>query len=326
MPCGCAAGAWVGRGGMAARLMDWVLVGTGEYILLDADRALLNDSRRWLARLGGCVGPRSDVLSYGLQVGDLRVRPGARRAGRYLEAAHGAQGAQGAQGVPADGADCERRPGPGGRAGDSCPGSSRLLVPGGVDLVHHQLRRREHPRDGDPPATRVTQAYDRDMDERVPRRRVVGQPERPPLFDHLRAAGSLLGAGGGVVRLGGSAGGRERPGRWCPLLRSILNIIEDALRESPGSGRTGGPGRLGWLCAVGAGSGQPYDRRRALFRGPLVRPAPERAGAAWRRVERSGGADHALALGLGGQVGGVGLGKVQAADLRRAIVMPRRAN
>ena len=46
-----------GLGTMAARLTDWGVVGAGEYILLDADRQLLDCSRRWLSRLGGRAGP-----------------------------------------------------------------------------------------------------------------------------------------------------------------------------------------------------------------------------------------------------------------------------
>jgi SAM-dependent methyltransferase len=42
-----------GLGTMVARLMDWGVVGTGEYILLDTDRQLLDHSRRWLRDLGG---------------------------------------------------------------------------------------------------------------------------------------------------------------------------------------------------------------------------------------------------------------------------------
>src|SRR5215469_14423582 len=37
-----------GLGTMVTRLMDWGVVGSGEYILLDADRQLLDSSRRWL--------------------------------------------------------------------------------------------------------------------------------------------------------------------------------------------------------------------------------------------------------------------------------------
>src|ERR1700689_1811705 len=37
-----------GLGTMVARLMDWGVVAAGEYILLDTERELLAQSRRWL--------------------------------------------------------------------------------------------------------------------------------------------------------------------------------------------------------------------------------------------------------------------------------------
>src|SRR5258708_20829365 len=44
-----------GLGTMVARLLDWRAVGAGEYILLDADRQVLDRSRRWR---GGLPAPR----------------------------------------------------------------------------------------------------------------------------------------------------------------------------------------------------------------------------------------------------------------------------
>src|SRR2546429_2243597 len=81
-----------GLGTMVARLMDWGAVGAGEYILLDADRQLLDCSRRWLRDWAAARGLRSDLLPDGLQVGDLRVRLVHAELDSYLEAAHGAQG------------------------------------------------------------------------------------------------------------------------------------------------------------------------------------------------------------------------------------------
>src|SRR5262249_49657762 len=63
-----------GLGTMVARLMHWGLVGAGEYILLDADRQLLDHSRRWLSDWAAAQGLSSDLLPDGLRVGDLRVR------------------------------------------------------------------------------------------------------------------------------------------------------------------------------------------------------------------------------------------------------------
>src|SRR5262249_20595229 len=76
-----------GLGTMVARLMDWGVVGTGEYILLDADRLLLDDSRQWLSDWAAERGLRSELLPDGLQMGDLRVRLVHAELGRYLEAA-----------------------------------------------------------------------------------------------------------------------------------------------------------------------------------------------------------------------------------------------
>src|ERR1700685_3067794 len=47
-----------GLGTMVARLMDWGVVGAGEYILLDTDRPLLEYSRRWLREWAGNRGLR----------------------------------------------------------------------------------------------------------------------------------------------------------------------------------------------------------------------------------------------------------------------------
>src|SRR5690348_8318170 len=78
-----------GLGTMVARLVDWGVIGAGEYILLDADRQLLDRSRRWLGDWAAARGLRSDPLPDGLRVGDLRVRLVHAELGGYLEAAHG---------------------------------------------------------------------------------------------------------------------------------------------------------------------------------------------------------------------------------------------
>src|SRR5437660_9541496 len=62
-----------GLGTMVARLMDWGTVGAGEYILLDADRQLLDCSRRWLWEWAAARGLRCDLLADGVRVGDLVV-------------------------------------------------------------------------------------------------------------------------------------------------------------------------------------------------------------------------------------------------------------
>src|ERR1700745_4159358 len=76
-----------GLGTMVARLLDWGVLSAGEYVLLDADRQLLDCSRRWLRDWSAARGVRSDLLPDGLQVGDLRVRLVLAELGGYLEAA-----------------------------------------------------------------------------------------------------------------------------------------------------------------------------------------------------------------------------------------------
>jgi SAM-dependent methyltransferase len=77
-----------GLGTMVARLMDWGAVVAGEYILLDADRQLLDRSRWWLGEWAAARGLRNDLLPDGLRVGDLRVCLVHAELGSYLEAAH----------------------------------------------------------------------------------------------------------------------------------------------------------------------------------------------------------------------------------------------
>ena len=111
-----------GLGTMVARLMDSGTVGAGEYILLDADRQLLDRSRQWLCDWAAARGLRSDLLPDGLWVGDLRVRLVHAELHGYLEAA---------QGEPADvliaNAVLDLVDVPA-----VLPGLLRLLVPGGV--------------------------------------------------------------------------------------------------------------------------------------------------------------------------------------------------
>src|SRR5690348_1136867 len=217
-----------GLGTMVARLMDWGVVGTGEYILLDADRPLLDDSRRWLRDWAAARGLRSDLLPDGLQVGDLRVRLEHAELGRYLEAAQRAQGAQGALAdvlianavldlvdVPA-----------------ILPGLLRLLVPGGVywftiNYDGESIFAPGHPRDD-----QVMQAYHRDMDERVRYGRSAGESRTGRhLFHHLRAAGAPALAAGSSDWVVSADPHGNYPGDEANFLRSILSTIQDALRS-----------------------------------------------------------------------------------------------
>src|ERR1700685_3807401 len=76
-----------GLGTMVARLLDWGVIEAGEYVLLDADRQLLEGARQWLHDWAAARGVRIDLMPDGLQLGDLRVRLVHAELGSYLAAA-----------------------------------------------------------------------------------------------------------------------------------------------------------------------------------------------------------------------------------------------
>jgi hypothetical protein len=219
-----------GLGTMVARLMDWGVVGTGEYILLDADRPLLDDSRRWLRDWAAARGLRSDVLPDGLQVGDLRVRLEHAELGRYLEAAHGAQGAQReAADVLIANAVLDLVDVPA-----ILPGLLRLLVPGGIYWFTINYDGESIFAPGHPHDDQVMQAYHRDMDERIRYGRPAGDSRTGRrLFHYLRAAGAPALAAGSSDWVVSAGPDGNYPGDEAYFLRSILGTIQNALRARP---------------------------------------------------------------------------------------------
>jgi SAM-dependent methyltransferase len=219
-----------GLGTMVARLIDWGVVGAGEYILLDADRPLLDDSRRWLRDWADLRGLHSHLLPDGLQVGDLRVRLEHAELGGYLEAAHGAQGDQG---VPAEvliaNAVLDLVDVPA-----VLPALLRLLVPGGVYWFTINYDGESIFEPGHPHDDQIMQAYHRDMDERVRYGRPAGDSRTGRrLFHYLRAAGApALAAGSSDWVVSASPDGNY-PGDEAEFLRSILGTIQNALRARP---------------------------------------------------------------------------------------------
>jgi hypothetical protein len=212
-----------GLGTMVARLMDWGVVATGEYILLDADRPLLDDSRRWLRDWAAARGLRSDLLPDGLQVGDLRVRLVHAELGSYLETADGA--------APADvliaNAVLDLVDVPA-----VLPGLLRLLVPGGVYWFTINYDGESIFAPGHPHDDQVMQAYHRDMDERVRYGRPAGESRTGRrLFHYLRAAGAPALAAGSSDWVVSAGPDGNYPGDEAYFLRSILGTIENALRS-----------------------------------------------------------------------------------------------
>ena len=213
-----------GLGTMVARLMDWGVVRGGEYILLDADRPLLDDSRRWLHDWAAARGLRSDLRPDGLQVGDLRVRLEHAELGRYLETASGAPAHVLIANAVLDLVDVPA----------VLPGLLRLLVPGGVywftiNYDGESVFEPGHPHDG-----QVMQAYHRDMDERVRYGRPAGDSRTGRrLFHQLRTAGAPALAAGSSDWVVSAGPDGNYPGDEAYFLRSILNTIENALRSRP---------------------------------------------------------------------------------------------
>src|SRR5260370_36573922 len=72
-----------GLGTMVARLIDWGAVSAGEYVLLDADRHLLDCSRQWLCDAAAARGLRCEPMPDGLRGGDIRGRMGHGELRRY---------------------------------------------------------------------------------------------------------------------------------------------------------------------------------------------------------------------------------------------------
>src|SRR4029077_10942818 len=183
MPAGAPRGleGGAGLGTMVARLLDWGVVGSGEYVLLDADRQLLDRSRWWLRDWAAVRGVRSDLLPDGLQVGDLRVRLVHAELGAYLEAAHGeladvliANAVLDLVDVPA-----------------VLPGLLRLLIPRGVYWFTINYDGESSFAPGYAHDDQVMRAYHRDMDERIRYGRPAGESRTGRhLFHHLRDGGA----------------------------------------------------------------------------------------------------------------------------------------
>jgi SAM-dependent methyltransferase len=237
-----------GLGTMVARLLEWGVVGSGEYILLDVDRRLLLDARQWLGGWAAARGVPCEPRPDGLCLGDLRVRLVEAELGSYLTADSGEPAA--ADLVIAHAfLDLVDVPA-------VLPGLFRLLVPGGVywftaNFDGETIFTPDHPRDDD-----VLRAYHRTMDDRVRYGRPAGESRTGRrLFAHLQAAGAPPVASGSsdwVVHAGPDG---DYPGDEAAFLENILETIQHAW-----DGREGPAGLADWLAV----------RRRQLAAGELV--------------------------------------------------------
>ncbi len=210
-----------GLGTMVARLMDWGAVGAGEYVLLDADRQLLDCSRRWLRDWAAARGLRSDLLPDGLWVGGIRVRLVHAELGSYLEAAHVAPADVLIANAVLDLVDVPA----------VLPGLLRLLVPGGVYWFTVNYDGESIFAPGHPHDDQIMQAYHRDMDERV-RYGLAGESRTGRrLFHHLRAAGAPALAAGSSDWVVSAGPDGKYPDDEAYFLHSILDTIQNALKN-----------------------------------------------------------------------------------------------
>jgi len=238
-----------GLGTMVARLTDWAAVSAGEYILLDADRRLLDCSCRWLRQWAAARGLSSDLLPDGLRVGDLRVRLVHEELGSYVAADHAAPADVLIANAVLDLVDVPA----------ILPGLLRLLVPGGVYWFTINYDGESIFEPGHPDDDLIMQAYHRDMDERVRYGRPAGDSRTGRrLFHHLRAAGAPALAAGPSDWVVSSGPDGKYPGDEAYFLCSILSTIQSALRQRQD---WVGPADLAdWLA----------ERRRQLAAGELV--------------------------------------------------------
>ena len=238
-----------GLGTMVARLMDWGLINAGEYTLLDVDRQLLDDSRRWLCDWAAARGVRSDPLPDGLRVGDLRVRLVHAELGSYLQAGHRASADVLIANAVLDLVDVPA----------VLPGLLRLLIPGGlywftINYDGESIFAPDHPHDD-----QIMRAYHRDMDERF---RYGGPPGESRtgrrLFHYLRAVEAPALAAGSSDWVVSARPDRNYPDDEAYFLRSILNAFQNALGN--GEDRVEPADLADWLAV----------RRRQLAAGELV--------------------------------------------------------
>jgi SAM-dependent methyltransferase len=238
-----------GLGTMVARLLDWGIVTAGDYVLLDADRQLLDCSRRWLRDWAAVRGMPSDALADGLRVGDLRVRLVHAELGGYLEATQREAADVLIANAVLDLVDVHA----------VLPGLLRLLAPGGVYWFTINYDGESIFEPGHPHDDQIMQAYHRDMDERVRYGRPAGESRTGRRLIHrLREAGAPALAAGSSDWVVYAAPDRSYPADEAYFLRSILDTIRDALRNRPD--RVEPADLADWLAV----------RRRQLAEGELV--------------------------------------------------------
>jgi hypothetical protein len=211
-----------GLGTMVTRLLDWGVVGAGEYVLLDADRQLLDGSRRWLGDWATARGLHTDLLPDGLLVGDLRVRLVHAELGSHLETSGGTSADVLIANAVLDLVDVPA----------VLPGLLSSLLPGGVYWFTINYDGESTFVPGHPHDDQVMRAYHRDMDERFRFGRPAGESRTGRrLFQDLRAAGAPALAAGSSDWVVSAGPDGHYPDDEAYFMRAILDTIRNALRN-----------------------------------------------------------------------------------------------
>jgi SAM-dependent methyltransferase len=238
-----------GLGTMVARLLEWGVVSSGEYTLLDVDRQLLRDSRAWLCDWAAARRVEAEELPDGVRLGGpagLRVRLLEAELGDHLET-----GAAGPADLLVAHAFLDLVDVPA-----VLPGLLGLLAPGGaywftVTFDGETIVEPAHPGDEE-----VLGAYHRTMDERRRYGRRAGESRAGRhLLHQLRDAGApVVSAGSSDWVVHPTPDGSYRDDE-AHFLGVLLTTVEDAL-----AGDAAPPALGGWLA----------ERRAQLARGELV--------------------------------------------------------
>jgi SAM-dependent methyltransferase len=211
-----------GLGTMVARLLEWRVIGAGEYTVLDVDRQLLDDCRDWLAGWATERGVRVDELVDGVRVGDVRVRLVEAEIGDYAGGGHGAPVDVLIANAVLDLVDVPT----------VLPGLLRVLAPGGlywftINYDGETVFQPDHPLDDE-----IMRAYHHDMDERVRYGRPAGESRTGRhLIGHLRTMGApplASGPSDWIVHAGPDG---TYPDDEAYFVDQIVQTIQNALKD-----------------------------------------------------------------------------------------------
>jgi SAM-dependent methyltransferase len=217
-----------GLGTMAARLIDWGLLGRAEYELLDVDADLLSNARAWLLAWAQSRGFVAQADGAGITV---RGQPAIDVSVRFLHAELGqflqerSPGSARADLIIANALlDLVEVP-------VILPRLFELVVPGGlyfstINYDGETIFEPEHPDD-----ERFMRVYHRSMDERVRYGRAAGDSKTGRhLFWHLPAAGATILAAGSSDHVVHGRKGRY-PADEAVFLHQIVSFVDEELRK-----------------------------------------------------------------------------------------------